>query len=202
MSRTQPSGDQGHFKVNLCLTFYRKLDVILQLKCILVFQVVSGVCVLYTFWPSPLFKTIFGFFNIFVMFFIPLIVLVYCYGRIVRILTRRIESNLDNTGTQSEKFILARTNTVKTLLLVGLCFIICWSDNQVYYFIFNLGYKVNFNGNHYKFGILMVFFNCTINPFIYLLQYRDYQQALKHFVACTKFSQQSIASSSGISAIS
>ena len=157
---------------------------------------------MYTFWPSPLFKRIFGFFNIFVMFVIPLIILVYCYGRIVRILTRRIESNLDNTGTQSEKFLLARTNTVKTLLLVGLCFIICWSDNQIYYLIFNLGYNANFNGNHYKFGILMVFFNCTINPFIYLIQYRDYQQALKHFVACKKFSQQSSGSSSGISTIS
>ena len=35
------------------------------------------------------------------------------------------------TDTGKVKFQLARRNTIKTLLIVGLCFIICWSQNQV-----------------------------------------------------------------------
>ena len=30
----------------------------------------------------------------------------------------------------------------------------------------------------------MGFLNCTINPFIYLAQYRDYQVALRMFLRC------------------
>ena len=32
----------------------------------------------------------------------------------------------------------------------------------------------------------MVFLNCTINPFIYLVNYRDYQKALKSYVGCMR----------------
>ena len=83
-----------------------------------------------------------------------------------------------------DKFLLARTNTIKTFLLVGLCFIICWSNNQVYYLMYNLGYHINWNSTYYKFTVLMVFVNCTVNPFIYLVKYRDYQEALRRFCRC------------------
>ena len=85
-----------------------------------------------------------------------------------------------------EKFQLARKNTMKTFLLVGLCFIICWSSNEIYFLMSNLGYNIDFNSTYYKFNVLMVFVNCTVNPFIYLIEYRDYQQALKELLACEK----------------
>ena len=88
-------------------------------------------------------------------------------------------STNDKTKNQGrDKFLLARKNTIKTFLLVGVCFIICWSNNQVYYLMYNLGYDVNWNGIYYQFTVLMVFLNCTINPFIYLAKYGDYQKAL------------------------
>ena len=147
---------------------------------------------MYTFWPSLKFSSAFGVFLIFIQFIMPLIILVYCYGRIVWILTRRIDTDIHVVGTASEsnisydktkvnrrdKFQLARRNTIKTFLLVGICFIICWSNNQVYYLMYNVGYDVNWNGIYYQFTVLMVFLNCTINPFIYLTKYQDYQRAL------------------------
>ena len=135
-----------------------------------------------------------------IQFFIPLIVLVFCYGRIVWILTRRINTDLlqnkskirnigqvseTNVGNNSkDKFQVARKNTIKTLFIVGLCFIICWSQNQIEYLMYNLGYPIDFNSNYHNFTVLMVFINCTVNPFIYLIKYRDYQQALKKFFSC------------------
>ena len=50
--------------------------------------------------------------------------------------------------TGKDKFQLARRNTIKTLLIVGLCFIICWSQNQTIYFMHNCGYEVNFNSTY------------------------------------------------------
>ena len=52
--------------------------------------------------------------------------------------------------------------------------------------MYNLGYKINWNGTYYQFTVLMVFVNCTVNPFIYLIKYRDYQQSLRKFLGRDK----------------
>ena len=109
---------------------------------------------MYAIWPSLLINSVFGVVVIFVLFFIPLIILIYCNGRILWILTRRIDldssksdaPSLNNTPATRDTFQLARTNTLKTFLLVGLCFIICWSNNQIYFLMYNLGYEINWNG--------------------------------------------------------
>ena len=154
----------------------------------------DGVCLTYTFWPSRLSSSIFGVFIICIHFIIPLIILTFCNSRIIWILTRRLDSNLDNDGptpsnnaqTSKDKFQLARRNTLKTFLLVGLCFVICWINNQVYYLMHNLGFETDRNSTYFHFTVLMVEFNSTVNPFIYLIKYRDYQEALKQLLGFKK----------------
>ena len=174
-----------------------------------IFQVVDGVCRVSYGWPSKEFKTVFGISILVFQFIIPFLILIICYGKIVWVLTRRINTDLmkskftkDNsetfsyetvnaktvkqaTDTAKDKFSLARRNTIKTLLIVGFCFIICWSQNQVRYLMHNCGYELDFNSTYHQFTVLMVFMNCTVNPFIYLIKYRDYQEALKTFLHCT-----------------
>ena len=161
------------------------------------FQVVGGRCYHFAFWPSFLVNHAVGVFIIFIQFIIPLFILMYCYGRIVWVLSRRIVSNIgsfsDNnpSGNRIEdyikhKFQLARMNTIKTFLMVGISFIICWSSNQIYFLMHNLGYKINWNSVFHQFTVSMVFVNCTVNPFIYLIKYRDYQEALKKLFHCQK----------------
>ena len=121
-----------------------------------------------------------------IQFICPVIILIYCYGRIAWTLTRRIDSNLGQDTSTSEvenksnsKFLKARNNTIKTVLLVGICFIICWVNDEVYLLMYFVGYDVNWNGLYYKFCISMVYINCTVNSFVYLIKYQDYQRALK-----------------------
>ena len=131
-----------------------------------------------------------------IQFFIPLFILIICYAKIIWVLTRRINTELmenkssstakQETDTGKDKFELARRNTIKTLLIVGLCFIICWSQNQVRYFMYNCGYDIDFLGTYHQFTVLMVFLNCTVNPFIYLIQYRDYQEAFRTLLHCNR----------------
>ena len=147
---------------------------------------IAGVCQLYDIWPG-VFYSIFGVVVQFILFILPLIILVYCYGRIDWVLHNRI--NIKTTESQcnvGDKFQLARKNTIETFLLVGLCFIICWSQNQVYYPMYNLGFDADWDGIYYKYTILMIFLNCTVNSFIYLIKYEDYQKALKNFICCRK----------------
>ena len=145
-----------------------------------IFQIVSGECL---FKASVLFRYL-GSISTFIYYFLPIIILSYCYGRIVWMLTRRIDSNLGNTGSQTDTFQMARTNTIKTFLWVTLFFVICWSGNQVFYLMANLGYSLNFNGLVAKVTTVVAFCNCTVNPFIYVIKYKDYQTALRELFKC------------------
>ena len=176
---------------------------------------VGGLCRKRYVWPkTEEARKAFAISTICIQFFIPLIVLVFCYGRITWMLTTRINTDLladkskcsnmekerdTNVGNSSkDKFQLARKNTITTLLIVGLGFIICWSQNQIEYLMYNLGYPIDFNSNYHNFTVLMVFINCTVNPFIYLIKYRDYQEALKTFFSCI-YHENNILGSSSVS---
>ena len=126
-----------------------------------------------------------------VQFLIPFLILVYCYGRILWTLTRRISTYSHHVQAHTkDTFNLARTNTIKTFVLVAICFVICWSNNQVYFLMYTFSYPVNFAGIYYRFTVLMVFLNSTINPFNYLIKYQDYQRAVK---SCLTFKKKSHA---------
>ena len=153
----------------------------------LLLQVYKMVCAT-SVWPSLLLSSIWGVVIVCIQFIGPVIILVYCYGRIAWILTRRLGSNLQSTSSTSDvenliksKFLKARNNTIKTVLLVGICFIICWVNDEVYYLMYNLGYNADWDGAYFKFCVAMIYLNCTINPFVYLVSYRDYHRALKEF---------------------
>ena len=128
---------------------------------------------------------------IWIQFIIPILILVYCYGRIVWVLAGRIstkpQQKQDNIlTTQTNTFQVAKTNTIKTFLLVAVCFVVCCSNNQIYYLMYNLGYPADWSGTYSQFSVLMVFLNCTVNPFIYLIKYKDYQKALKKICRCNR----------------
>ena len=119
-----------------------------------------------------------GVFIVFVEFLIPLMILMYCYGRILWIIKARIGSKMASGNTQTAKFELARNNVIKTLFIVAFFFIICFIGIEVYYLLYGLGFEVELNGWLYNFTVGMFFLNCTVNPFIYLVNYKDFQQAL------------------------
>ena len=117
-------------------------------------------------------------------YFIPLFILLYCYGRIMWMLTRRTGSDLSQKDNQTNMFQLARKNTLKTFLLIGLCFVICWSGSQFNYLLYNIGYPADWNSTFFKVITLMAFGNCMINPFVYLVKYKYFQEGLKYLCLC------------------
>ena len=149
-----------------------------------VFQLIEDNCLFLAFWPSSTFQTAFSVFVLFLEFIIPLAILVYCYGRILWTIKKRIGSNMSKENTQTAKFELARNNVIKTLLIVVFFLFICYLGIEVLFIFFNLGFEVDWNSGYYKFTTIMVFLNCTINPFIYLINYKDFQKALMRQFQC------------------
>ena len=64
----------------------------------------------------------------------------------------------------------------------------CWSSVQFNYLLYNLGYEANsdWSCTFFKVAIMLAILNCTINPFIYLVKYKDFQTALENFFRCGK----------------
>ena len=134
-------------------------------------------------------------------------ILVFVYGRIAWVLSKKVSNDIfsdktnkrgisEDTTENSAKDIrkknyeTAKRNTIKTLVLVAVCFVICWTSNQVWFLLFSLGYEVKFDSEAYQFTVLLVCVNCIINPFIYLIQYKEYQKAL-HALLCGKRNRKS-----------
>ena len=118
-------------------------------------------------------------------------ILVYCYGRILWAIRARIGSNMSSEDAQRAKFELAKNNLIKTLFIVAFFLVLCYTGIYVFYLYSHLGFEVDWSGWIYHFCIGMYFLSCTINPFIYLVNYKDFQKALMEQFCCRKSGQES-----------
>lgn len=136
-------------------------------------------CHIYENWPSDNFRKVFGVCMTTVQFFIPLTILIYAYVRIVYVLKAVRNIHEKNEGSRQSRYHHAQKNTIKTLAIVAMSFVLCWSWNQIYYTMMNLGFPTDFASPFYHFTVICVFLNCCINPFIYVVQYERFQIAMK-----------------------
>lgn len=146
--------------------------------------IMDNTCFMFLRWPSEFVQHAFGVFAVTFQYIFPLVLLVFCYARIVHCLTAKVpkteeskEGPVAATPAKEDHYQRARNNTVKTLVVVAVCFVICWSPNQIYFLMMNLGYPWDFSSTFYHFTVFMVFLNSCINPFIYSLKYQPFQTA-------------------------
>ena len=135
----------------------------------------DGYCQVFYYFPSLTGQRAVGILTFVLQFLIPIVVLIFCYLRMVRTLWMRIAAAND-TSKNNKKAPMR--NVVKTLIMVSACFFVCWVFNQVFYLAFNLGASMDFTSSFYHFTVIAVFCNCCINPIVYLAQYRQFQKRL------------------------
>ena len=147
-------------------------------------------CTVFTVWPSETWQKTTGIIIVVLQYFVPLVLIVYAYGRIAYTLKKAGQSHHRNeaggkrqessaSANREDRLNRARKNVIKTLALVGVAFVFCWSWNQIYYIMYYLGFEVDFNSTFYHFTVVAVFCNCCLNPIIYSLKYDQFQRALK-----------------------
>ena len=142
----------------------------------------TGECTVYSIYPNQKTKHVVGVFVICIQYFLPLGLLAYAYLRMARMLhQRRRMENPETDGqviatvaaaddSESVKrmriMTQARNNVFKTLALVAALFVFCWTWNQIYFLMYNLGYQhSDFESWFYNFTVVMVFLNCFVNPY-------------------------------------
>ena len=144
-------------------------------------------------WPGLTWQRTAGILITTFQYFIPLVIICYCYTRIILVLKRGAEPKSKERAGKKESsassnrdnlMLKAKKNVIKTLLLVALCFVFCWSWNQVYYLMFNLGQNVSFNTPFYHFTVLAIFCNCSLNPIVYAIKYEQFQRRVVELFCC------------------
>ena len=163
----------------------------------------SGSCDLMTNWPSEFARKTTGVLTFVLEYFVPLLVMIFCYSRIAWILkTKAIKvvpiSNTNNSNpsdsaaqSQTPNVVIrttlmskARRNVIKTLFIVCICFVACWTWNQVFFLLYNTDYEVSFSSGFYHFTVYAAFINSCVNPFIYIVQLTSFRSAVRLLFGC------------------
>ena len=153
-------------------------------------RVIHGQCNILHAWSSKDAQKAFGVVTVFMEFIIPLITMVICYTRMAISLKIRvvpIATVASNVDVMNSKMMRAKRNVVKTLIMVCICFFLCWVWNEFFFLTFNLGIPVaTFTGGFYHFTVMAVYVNCCINPFIYSFKYEEFKKRLRLLFRGTK----------------
>ena len=142
-------------------------------------NVINGSCIIIEISNQPL-RMASGV-TLFVMqYLLPITVFITCYSRMFIRLRTHVHPEAPNLCHDATvKKMRARRNVLKTLLLVVIGYLLCNSWNQLTFLAFNFGAPLDFSSNYYNFTVIAMFANCCINPFLYALQYRPYQNELR-----------------------
>ena len=141
-------------------------------------------CLIAAVWPSETVRRLYGLVTVAFMFLVPVLIQAYCYVRIIHVLRRRtrppFRGGVDRQPV--DNFSRAQRNVIKTLVIVSLCYVLCWTGNQMCYLLFNLGTPVDFGSTFYHVSVIAVFSNCCINPFVYIFKYEEFQLSIRKLI--------------------
>ncbi|KAJ8045698.1 5-hydroxytryptamine receptor 1B [Holothuria leucospilota] len=86
----------------------------------------------------------------------------------------------DITSSQTTHQERIRLNILKTLFLVTVVYILCWSPALFDFLIYNLGAgRHTLRGSLHRFFVVLIFVNIWSNPVIYTFKYRRFQDGLR-----------------------
>ncbi|XP_072046903.1 histamine H2 receptor-like [Amphiura filiformis] len=129
-------------------------------------------------------------------YFVPCLIMGYCFTRIyteLREQDKRVKSlqgdsingvstvsgKLSESSADDKKATSRSRNVSKTFLLVYLAFVLCWATNQFLFLQRNLGGYIYRGKPVNHFANSMAILNLTVNPFIYVLRFQQYREKLK-----------------------
>ena len=148
----------------------------------------DGSCMIYSY-PSLSVKQGIGVLIFTVDFLLPIVVHIFCYIRIFRTLWIRNKNTVDaiymvNEGDEDNLINNRKEmrNVVVTLITITICFVSCWFCNQLYLLLHHLDHQVDFTSDFYHFTVIAVFCNCAINPIVYALKYKQFQEHAKKVI--------------------
>ena len=107
-------------------------------------------------------------------FLIPAIIFIVNFYRVRKYLGKlddNLKSGFESSG-QMLRALEQKKKTVRIVFVVSAAFFVCWTPNNVMYFMFQYGGSkdITWDSALYQIGIILGFLNSCINPFLYAFQ--------------------------------
>lgn len=181
----------------------------------------DGLCFNFYHWPSLGMQKMAGVLTCTLHYIVPMVVLIYCYGKMILVISGRIERVGPNDGSpgqatapvqptgqeandanltegnqarksKGDSWSRARRNVIYTLSLISLLFALCWSMNQIYYLMMTLGYPPDYTSTFYNITVMAVHLNACVNPFIYITRYDQFKTSALMMFKCGSSSHNNV----------
>lgn len=130
-------------------------------------------CVTYNAFPSKLHELAYLYFGMFMMYWLPLIVILFCYASIIVEIYRRSRESICGQGTDNVRRLgflgRAKSRTLKMTIIIVIAFVVCWTP----YYIMAIWYWTDTKSAQMvdqKVQHALFMFACTnscMNPIVY-----------------------------------
>lgn len=147
----------------------------------------GGTCKTAALWGSRRLAKAGGFLNLIFQFLLPLVIMACCYILMLKVLRSKsmvgvsavAEGQGHYQGHYQGQTASKSRNILKTLAMVTLIFVACWTLNNVVFLLYIMGEIESLASTVYHVSVYLVFLNCCLNPIIYSAQYKDFQVQIK-----------------------
>ena len=129
-------------------------------------------------WPDKELQSTFGVVYTVGTFLLPVFFIVFAYSHMLIVLRKR-SSQVGDVTNNVKKLSSAQMNLTKTMVVVTVVFLLCWTPNQIYYLLYNLGFKLRLGSPSWLVTQYLCFINCCFNPFVYAYKYEGVKAVLK-----------------------
>jgi len=156
----------------------------------------NGICLVFFVWESPKVRMGFYLWFFFGYLVVPMIVFVFCYGRIVAVMRRQMKvmaaHNVESSARMSASQMQSKRikwNIIKTMIIVSVAFVICWSPLNIYPVVLDILAQTPSNlvlGPGYYATVFLSYLNICMNPFIYAFKQEAVKEKLARLMVCRK----------------
>ena len=121
-------------------------------------------------------------------YLIPITCMVVCFAKIRKALNqykkKAISCNAPHVRAGELSVLRTRGKTIRTVIIMITAYFLCWSLNQVLYFLLNIGYGIVWNGDLMQVSVVMCFLSSCINPIIYARRSTQFRQEFSALLVC------------------
>ena len=170
-------------------------------------KLVDGKCHELAFWVWPEIEPVIFMFNLMLLYFIPLVIMVIVYIRILNVVRIRNKVSQNSASSQESTQPGAREkaklkhefNILVTAITICTCFFICYTPLILKVILYNIGVVGSLKTTNYidEIPVVLLYSNCSINPIIYIFKYDLFQKEAKRILNMNCF----VSNQTNISAI-
>ena len=149
--------------------------------------VVNGVCYSDIFRLSPTGRKAYWIWDFLSFYVTDLLIIIYCYGRILVVIRRQARVMADHIGhgsnTAQDQSNKIQTSIIKTMILVSGLFAVTYCPLYIYIFLL-VFVQATIDENHFYTVLSIAYLYISINPFIYATKFDPVRRVLLGLIPC------------------